>query len=76
MLVALEEWTAWKQEEFEKGNSKVQLITTQDPNGQTHQYYKYYGNMMSWPGWKLLPPVTWLMIETGKRKKNKTVSYF
>jgi hypothetical protein len=73
MRKGLKEWEAWKYQEFKRGNPKVEYIP---PDGQNAATYKYHGNMMAWPGFKMLPPFTGLMIETGKREETKHLRTF
>lgn len=71
MLEGLRDWETWKKTEYQKGNKKVEYI----PEGESG-YHKYHGNMMDWPGFRLLPPFTGLMIETGKRAETKNLIMF
>jgi hypothetical protein len=74
MLAGLRDWEKWKEAEFKLANKKVQYIPPTE-NQSTGQY-KYYGNMMDWPGFKTLPPFTGLMVETGKTEKTKHLLTF
>ena len=65
MLKGLRNWEDWKKDQYDLGNKKVQIIPQE--NNQTGVAYKYYGNMMDWPGFKSLPPFTGLMVENGKQ---------
>lgn len=67
MVAGLKDWNRWKKEQFDAGNKKVEKQAGQ---------YKYHGNMMDWPGFKLLPPFTGLMVETGKTEKTKLLRTF
>ncbi len=64
MISGLKKWEAWKREQFQAGNKKVEYIV--EPGNDAYPTYKYHGNMMDWPGFKDLPPFTGLMIESGK----------
>lgn len=74
MLAGLRDWEKWKESQFKLGNKKIQYIPPSDDQPSGH--YKYYGNMMDWPGFKNLPPFTGLMIETGKREETKHLRTF
>jgi hypothetical protein len=74
MLEGLRAWEAWKKEQFDLGNKKVQLINAE--HDQSHGYYKYYGNMMDWPGFKTLPPFTGLMVDAGKKTETERLLTF
>ena len=65
LLEGLRDWEKWKKAAYENGNKNVELIIARE-NGTETKNYKYHGNMMSWPGFKKLPPFTGLMIQTGK----------
>lgn len=65
----LEEYQLWKQEEYEKGNSKISKELL--PDGRT--VYQYKGNMMNWPGFHELPP--WAALKFQKGVKDKTASF-
>ncbi|MDQ2656634.1 MAG: carboxypeptidase-like regulatory domain-containing protein, partial [Bacteroidota bacterium] len=71
MLEGLRDWDTWKRSEFAKGNEKVEYVS----DGKSG-YYKYHGNMMDWPGFRLLPPFTGLMIETGKHAETENLIMF
>ncbi len=71
MLEGLRDWDTWKRSEFAKGNEKVEYLS----DGKSG-YYKYRGNMMDWPGFRLLPPFTGLMIETGKHAETENLIMF
>ena len=73
MLFGLREWEIWKKEQYESGNTKVQLL---ESSPDEKMRYKYHGNMMDWPGFKKLPPLTGLMIETGKNAITKKLRTF
>lgn len=66
MLAGLKEWEEWKRSQYVKGDEKVEKVISSHPNGTEWVYYKYHGNMMTWPGWDSLPSFTGLMVETGK----------
>ena len=74
MLIGLHAWEQWKKEQYQAGNPKVAYT----PPSTDHPYpsYKYYGNMMQWPGFKDLPPFTGLMIETGKTSETQSLRTF
>ncbi|MEQ9404627.1 MAG: carboxypeptidase-like regulatory domain-containing protein [Cyclobacteriaceae bacterium] len=87
MIAGLRDWNRWKEEEYRKGNEKVELIemeswSNKDRRGAKDSlstkstYYKYHGNMMNWPGWDLLPPFSGLMVETGKSEKTEQLRTF
>ena len=69
MHIGLRDWNLWKEEQYNLGNSKVELKSDTHPDGTEWVYYKYHGNMMNWPGWSQLPPFTGIMVETGKNDK-------
>ncbi len=71
-IKGIKKWELWKKKEYEKGNSKIELIAT--PEGQS--MFKYHGNMMNWPGFDDLPPWTGLMVEKGKNEKTTSMLTF
>ena len=74
MINGLRQWELWKKEQFALGNKKVEYISPKD--GDVGGYYKYHGNMMDWPGFKMLPPFTGLMVETGKHSETEKLITF
>ena len=73
---SLEDWGQWRYDQFMAGNENVKKIDAVDPTGKPYSYYKYYGNMMKWEGWKLMPPFTGLMVETGKTPETAQLRTF
>lgn len=75
MVAGLRDWERWKKRQYEQGNQKVQQIFS-DNDGKLETGYKYYGNMMDWPGFKSLPPFTGLMVQTGKNEETQALKTF
>jgi len=74
-LKGLHAWEKWKRDEFNSGNQKVEKVIVKTLDGDKENY-KYHGNMMTWPGFKDLPPFTGLMVQTGKDEKTKALRTF
>jgi hypothetical protein len=75
LLEGFRDWEKWKKEQFETGNKNVEFIAA-GSNGNKIPSYKYHGNMMTWPGFKNLPPFTGLMIQSGKDEKTTSLKTF
>ncbi len=71
MMEGFKAWEKWKKQEYVRGNSKLERMVLERPDGSKKEYLKYHGNMMNWPGWPNFPPFTGLMVETGKSKKTE-----
>jgi hypothetical protein len=74
IVAGLREWEAWKAKQFERGNKKVEYVA--GSNSTLKGSYKYHGNMMDWPGFKTLPPLAGLMVETGKHDETRSLRTF
>ncbi|HTH55395.1 MAG TPA: carboxypeptidase-like regulatory domain-containing protein [Cyclobacteriaceae bacterium] len=75
LLTGFRAWENWKRNEYQAGNQKVEKIIVKTSQGDK-ETYKYHGNMMSWPGFKYLPPFTGLMVQTGKDETTKALRTF
>jgi hypothetical protein len=75
LLNGLRAWEKWKRDEYKAGNQKVEKVMVRTVDGD-RESYKYHGNMMTWPGFKELPPFTGLMIQTGKDEKTNALRTF
>ncbi len=72
IMASLSDWEAWKREQYQKGNAKVELKkAVPDNETEAVEWYDYKGDMRDWPGFVNMPGLTALVVDDDINKKNQ-----